>query len=54
MYVIIDWHILSDGNPNTYVEDAKKFFAQMALKYAGQVIPVIRRYDKNSFLCRHT
>lgn len=54
MYVIIDWHILSDGNPNTYVEDAKEFFTQMALKYAGQVIPVIRQYEKISFLCRHT
>lgn len=34
MYVIIDWHILSDGNPNTYKEEAKKFFAEMAEKYA--------------------
>lgn len=34
MYVIIDWHILSDGNPNTYKEEAKKFFAEMAQKYA--------------------
>lgn len=34
MYVIIDWHILSDSNPNTYKEEAKKFFAEMAEKYA--------------------
>lgn len=34
MYVIIDWHILSDGNPNTNKEEAKKFFAQMAELYA--------------------
>ncbi len=34
MYVIIDWHILSDGNPHTYKEEAKKFFAEMAEKYA--------------------
>ena len=34
LYVIIDWHILSDGNPNTHVEDAKAFFAEMADKYA--------------------
>lgn len=33
MYVIIDWHILSDNNPNTYKEEAKKFFAEMAKKY---------------------
>ena len=35
MYVLIDWHILSDGDPNTYLEDAKAFFAQMAGQYSG-------------------
>lgn len=35
MYVIIDWHILSDGNPNIYKEEAKTFFAEMAELYAG-------------------
>ena len=35
MYVLIDWHILSDGDPNTYLEDAKAFFAQMAEQYSG-------------------
>lgn len=34
MYVIIDWHILSDNNPNTHKEEAKNFFAEMAEKYA--------------------
>lgn len=34
MYVIIDWHILSDGNPGTYKEEAKAFFAEMAETYA--------------------
>ncbi len=33
MYVIIDWHILSDGDPNTYKEEAKVFFAEMAELY---------------------
>ncbi len=33
LYVIIDWHILSDGNPNTYLEEAKKFFREMAETY---------------------
>jgi len=33
MYVIIDWHILNDNNPNTYKEEAKKFFEEMAKKY---------------------
>ena len=35
MYVIIDWHILSDGDPNTYVDEAKRFFAETAEKYAS-------------------
>ena len=35
MYVIIDWHILSDGNPNTYKEQAKVFFAKMSSRYSG-------------------
>ena len=30
MYALIDWHILSDGDPNTYVEEAKLFFAETA------------------------
>lgn len=34
MYVIIDWHILSDGNPNTYIEEAKTFFREMSQEYA--------------------
>ena len=33
MYVIIDWHILSDGDPNIYKEEAKEFFARMAETY---------------------
>ncbi|MBQ5987816.1 MAG: glycoside hydrolase family 5 protein [Clostridia bacterium] len=33
MYVIIDWHILSDGDPNTYLDEAKAFFAEMAQMY---------------------
>lgn len=33
MYVIIDWHILSDGNPNIHKDEAKSFFEEMAKKY---------------------
>ena len=33
LYVIIDWHILSDGNPNTYKDSAIKFFKEMTEKY---------------------
>lgn len=33
MYVIIDWHILSDGNPKTNQKEATYFFKKMAKKY---------------------
>ena len=33
MYVIIDWHILRDGNPNLHISEAKEFFAEMADRY---------------------
>lgn len=33
MYVIIDWHTLSDCNPNQYKKEAKSFFKYMAKKY---------------------
>lgn len=33
MYVIIDWHILSDNNPNIHLEEAKNFFKEMANLY---------------------
>lgn len=33
MYVIIDWHILSDGNPQTNKSEALKFFEEMSSKY---------------------
>lgn len=35
MHVIIDWHILSDGDPNTHKEDAKAFFTEMSEAYSG-------------------
>ena len=33
MYVIIDWHILDDGDPNKYIEDAKEFFNTVSENY---------------------
>jgi len=36
MYVIIDWHILSDGNPKTHQAQAKKFFDQVSKRYRDQ------------------
>lgn len=35
MYVIIDWHTLSDKNPGSHLSAAKKFFSTMAKKYRG-------------------
>ena len=34
MYVIIDWHILSNNNPNMHIDEAKAFFAEMSAEYA--------------------
>lgn len=33
MYIIIDWHILSDGSPKTHQKEAKAFFKKIAKKY---------------------
>ncbi len=33
MYVIVDWHTLSDANPNTYVSRAEVFFKELSAKY---------------------
>ena len=33
MYVIVDWHILSDNNPNIYKNEAIEFFEKISSKY---------------------
>jgi len=33
LYVIIDWHILSDGNPSAHTEEACAFFREMTARY---------------------
>ena len=40
LYAIIDWHILSDNDPNMHIEDARDFFDRISKKYAsyGNVI----------------
>lgn len=35
MYVIVDWHILKDGNPNEYVEEAIEFFDEISSHYGS-------------------
>lgn len=36
MYVLIDWHILSDGDPNKFIDDAKDFFEKVSSKYKNE------------------
>lgn len=33
LYVIIDWHILTDGDPRKHAGEAKDFFARMSAKF---------------------
>lgn len=33
LYVIIDWHILSDGNPSDHTSEAVDFFREMTARY---------------------
>ncbi len=33
MYVIVDWHVLKEGNPNKYKEKAKTFFKEISSYY---------------------
>lgn len=35
MYVIVDWHILSDNNPNMHKDEAIDFFEQMSKEFSG-------------------
>lgn len=37
IYVIVDWHILKDGNPNTHADMAEYFFSK--------VCPILKNYD---------
>ena len=34
LYVIVDWHILSDNDPNQYKEEAIAFFREISARYA--------------------
>lgn len=36
LYVIVDWHILSDSDPNTYLEESRAFFNELSAEFAGQ------------------
>lgn len=76
MYVIVDWHVLNDKDPNVYKAEAAEFFDQMADKwknqdnviyeicnepnsgtswemiksYANEIIPIIRKHDKDAVI----
>lgn len=76
MYVIVDWHVLNDRDPNVHKAEARAFFDEMAGKwkdqenviyeicnepnsgvtwdaikdYANEIIPVIRRHDKDAVI----
>ncbi|MBR4462415.1 MAG: cellulase family glycosylhydrolase [Erysipelotrichaceae bacterium] len=34
MYVLVDWHILEDNDPNLYLEEAEQFFNYISDKYS--------------------
>lgn len=36
MYVIIDWHVLDDKDPNVYIDQAISFFDKISALYAGE------------------
>ena len=35
LYVVIDWHILTDNNPNIYLDEAISFFDEMSKLYCN-------------------
>lgn len=35
LYVIVDWHILTDGNPNTHIGEALEFFQEISSHYGN-------------------
>lgn len=35
MYVVIDWHILSDGDPMKHINESQDFFEECSIKYAN-------------------
>ena len=36
MYVLVDWHILSDGDPNIHADAAEDFFRRVSARFAGK------------------
>lgn len=36
MYAIIDWHILSDNDPNMHIDDAKDFWNKVSREYSSR------------------
>lgn len=50
MYVMVDWHILTDNNPNQNLAETINFFNMMAKEYANIIIPVIRRHKPDALI----
>ena len=38
MYAIVDWHILQDGDPNTYLEEAKALADRIGIMNKGRLM----------------
>lgn len=34
MYVLVDWHVLEEGDPNAEIEESKEFFSRITSEYA--------------------
>lgn len=34
MYIIVDWHVLDEADPNVHIDEAKSFFFDISVKYA--------------------
>ena len=55
LYCIIDWHTLSDYDPNMYKSEAVKFFDKMSEKYGKQgnvIFEIWHKLDTDQKLCR--
>ena len=50
MYVIVDWHILEDGDPNAHLDEAITFFDRIASAYAGDPAVIYEICNEPNFV----